>query len=98
MRDLSVVPDMTIWNSGLRDGGLGKRLASAAGRSILSTIVIGVVAVGVFAIRYGRYRFDEIEGIVAQNQVFLGAIFGSLFIWNFWFREPPKSNASGRER
>ena len=68
--------------------GFLKRVAMAVGRSIVSTLIIGLIAIGVFAFRQGYFHFAEIRQIASQNSALFGGIFCALILWNYWYRRP----------
>jgi hypothetical protein len=80
-----------------RDAGSPQRLVAALVRSTASTIVIGAVAITLFALRKGYHRPEEIGLLVIQNATLFGGIFIALVVWNYWFRGAPKQGVSGRE-
>jgi len=63
--------------------GFLKRFAKSVGRSLVSILIIGLVAIGVFAVRQGYFQASEIRQIASQNLVLFGAIFCALVLWNY---------------
>jgi hypothetical protein len=71
--------------------GVLRRLAIAVGRSIVSILIIGLIAIGAFALRQGYFHFAEIRQIASQNSALFGGIFCALVLWNYWYRRPERT-------
>ena len=59
-----------------------RRIAVAMGRSLVSTAIIVIVAVGVFVFREGYLSVRIFRDVVVENGPLFTALFLSLVIWN----------------
>lgn len=62
----------------------GEQLLKAIVRSAVSTVIIGSVAVGAFAVFHGYCQLAQLREILRQNSTLLGAVFTCLLVWNCW--------------
>jgi hypothetical protein len=61
-------------------------IATAVVRSMVSTAIIAIVAVGVFVFREGYLSLRIFRDVVVENGPFFVALFLGLVMWNLWFR------------
>ena len=65
----------------------------AVGRALRSTLVIGVIAVMVSALRSGDFRWSVITRLAWSYRPLLTMIFIGLLIWDGWFQRARRRGA-----
>ena len=68
-----------------------RRIAMAMGRSLVSTAIVVIVAVGVFVFREGYLSIQIFRDVVVENGSLFTAVFLGFVIWDLRFRseKPP---------
>jgi len=73
-----------------------KRIAFILFRAVRSTLVIGIVAIAIFAIRRGGLRLPELKMLLIQNRTLLVMLFFGVLIWDYWFQRARERQLIGR--
>ena len=60
----------------------GFRVLQALGQSLLSTVIVGTIAIAVFCLAHGYSQLEQIKVIASQNGTTLVGVFACLLVWN----------------
>jgi hypothetical protein len=71
--------------------------ALAVMRAARSMIIIGAVALLLFALRHGGFEWSWLVRVVAMNRVLFALVFVAVCVWEYWLQRPQRFRARSRD-